>query len=653
MYHNEEAPVISDYEYDTLLELLEKLETKFWVTKKFSQTVWQEVIWSTFQKVAHTRPMISLGNTYNEEDVLDFDTRVKKRLKNETLWDLEYCLEYKFDWLGIELIYKNWEFTQAITRGNGIEWEDVTENIRSIKNIPKTIEYKEYLEVRGEVVMPISVFEKINEKAKKNGTKIFSNPRNAASGSVRMKDASITKDRELQFFGYDLWNFDSYVSEGWYNEYDAVIYSLEKLWFDISSYFVKFSNIQDLARAIHNFWDFKNTIDFEVDGLVLKVNDISLWPEIGFTEHHPRFAIAYKFPAEILTTTILSVDHQVWRTGTITPAANLEAVNIAWAVIRRATLHNYDEVEKLWVKIWDSVFIKRAGEVIPKIISVAVSSDSWEAITPPAICPSCSTEVIKDDTKVRFYCPNKLSCPKQVAEQLIYAIGKWGFNIDWLGERQIEVFLEQWIITDLADIFTLETKQDEILALEWFQETSVHNIVTAIEKVKNTQIDVLLRSLWIAGVGKKTAKNLSVLFVWESDLLNFSHELESIEQIPDIGPEVARNVSEFFRAEKNIILLEKLTTLLEIEYYKKPIIVEWGFFNWKTVCITGSFEYNWEKVSRDSLIEKLEKVWWSFTWSVSKKTDFLLAGEKAGSKLKKATELWVKVLDLEWFYWQI
>lgn len=653
LYHNKETPEISDSEYDALLKKLEVLEEKFWVKNKKSVKVWETVVWSTFEKVAHTRPMISLDNTYNEEDLLDFDTRVKKRIESKELQNLEYCLEYKFDGLWIELIYRNWIFVQAITRGNGIEWEDVTENIKWIKNIPQSIDYSEYLEIRGEVVMPISIFEKINEKAKQQGTKIFSNPRNAASWSVRMKDASITQDRELQFFAYDIGNFHEYVAEKSLKSYNSVIYDLKLLWFDISSYFQKFSNIQWVIHEIHDFSDYKKHIDFEVDGLVLKTNDISLWEEIGFTEHHPRYAIAYKFPAEIFTTTILSVDHQIGRTGTITPAANLEPVNMNWAIIRRATLHNYEEVQKLWVKTWDRVFIKRAGEVIPKIISVAKSTDSWTPIFPPKNCPSCKAPIIKDEDKVRFYCPNHIYCPKQISEQLIYAVGKWWFNIDGMGERQVEVFLEKWIIKNLADIFTLAEKQEHILALEGFQEKSVKNILKAIKKVKNTKIDILLRSLWISWVGKKTAKNLSVLFSEQSDLLNFSHSLDNIEQIDDIGPEVARNISEYFTDTQNRELLQQLTKLLEIEYYKKPIVWDNSFFSWKTVCITGSFEKNWEKVSRDSLIEQLEKAWGAFTGSVSKKTDFLLAGEKAGSKLTKATTLWVEILDLEKFYAKI
>lgn len=656
LYYNHEAPIISDIEYDTLLKLLESLEERYGITQKYSEKVGDDIKESSFEKVAHSRPMISLWNTYNSEDLHDFDTRVKKHL-DEDISDIEYCLEYKFDWLGIELIYKNWVFTQAITRGNWLEWEDVTENIRTISNIPKSISYTEYLEVRGEVVMPISEFNKLNQKGKEDGMKIFSNPRNAASGSVRMKDNTITAQRNLKFFAYDIGNFDAYVENTRPHSYTGVIYNLEKIGFEISSYFESFKNIHTLSQKIENFWDYKSKIDFEVDGLVVKVKDIWLWKQIWFTEHHPKYAIAYKFPAEIFTTSILSVDHQVGRTGTITPAANLETVNIGGANIRRATLHNYEEVQKLDVRIGDRIFIKRAGEVIPKVIAVADPDNSqredYEKISVPPNCPYCDTAIVKDGEKVRYYCPNRISCPKQISEQLIYAVGKSGFNIDGLWVRQIEIFLEEWIIYDLPSIFLLSEKTEAILELEGFKEKSVENLLKGIEKVKKTKIDIVLRSLGIEGVGKKTAKNLSVLFQSESDLLKFDHTLETIEQIPDIGPEVAKNLQEYFSDPKNISLCQKLSELLEIEYYVLPVQSSSSIFSGKTVCITGSFEHNWEKVSRDTLVEQLESLWGKFTSSVSKKTDFLLAGEKSWSKLQKAQDLWVQILNLEQFYWQM
>ena len=649
LYYEKDTPIISDREYDLLFKKLKILEKNFWIKSKVTETVGASFKESSFRKVVHSRPMISLDNTYNEEELRDFDERVLKNLQGEEKKDIkqiEYILEFKFDGLWVELIYKKWKFVQAITRWNGIEWEDVTENVMQIENIPKKINYTDHLEVRGEVVMPISSFEKLNKIAKKEGTKVFSNPRNAASGSLRMKDNRITKERNLKFFAYDLANFEEFRIKEKQNSYFQVIKRLEKLNFEVSSYFEISKNIEGVITKIQNFWDIKKQIDFEIDGLVIKVENINLWKKIGSTEHHPKYAISYKFPAEIFTTKILSVEHQIWKTWTITPVANLEWVNIGGAMIRRATLHNYEEVEDLGVSVGDDVFIKRAGEVIPKIVSVANKSDNGERITPPKKCPSCETEIIKDEEKVRFYCPNMEWCPAQVVEKLIYAVGKQWFNIDGFWEKQVRKFYELGFIQNLADIFEIQKFERDILNLEWFQEKSVNKILTEVEKSKKTHISILLNSLSISWVGKKTSKTLSELFLKEDDLLNFSYSFEELEKLEDIWPEISEKMVEFFNNNKNKELIEKLIFLLDIEYFKKKIIEDTNniFFD-KKVCITGSFE----SYKRDKLIEILEEKWGFFVGTVSKKTDFLLAWEKAGSKLKKAEKLWIKILNLEEF----
>ena len=668
LYYNKETPEISDKEYDDLLKKLEILEQNFsniFEEKKIEKKankVWAELIESTFKKVAHSRPMISLWNTYNEEDLRDFDERVKKNIsphsvspKGREVAQINYTLEFKFDWLWVELIYDNWKLIQAITRWNWVEWEDVTQNIMQINNIPKNIDYFEYLEIRGEVVMPLSSFEKLNKEALKKWEKVFSNPRNAASWSLRMKDNRITKKRELAFFAYDLASPHSFSPKGrevLFDEYSYYkeIKNLEKLWFSITSYFEKCENIWEVIDKIHNFWEVKKSIDFEIDGLVLKVNNKDLWEEIWYTQHHPKYAIAYKFPAEILTTDIISVVHQVWRTGTITPVANLEPINIGWAIIRRATLHNYEECEKLQVWVGDSVFIKRAWEVIPKIIWVAsphlTSPKGRGIISAPINCPSCNTKILKDEEKVRYYCPNNLECFEQIKHKLIYAVGKQWLNIDWFWKAQVELFLKEWFISDLYSIFKLSEKKEEILDLEWFQEKSVNNLLKAIEDKKNINITTLLISLAIPWVGKKTATELSKLFSSRDDLTNFDYNIEQIEELDDIWPEIAKNMLEFFTNSENKILLEKLLNILNIEFYKEKIIENKNnIFYWKKVCITWSFL----DIKRPDLVKSLEKVWWNFVSSVSKNTDFLVAWEKAGSKLKKAEELWIKILNLTEF----
>ncbi|QFR39109.1 NAD-dependent DNA ligase LigA [Candidatus Gracilibacteria bacterium 28_42_T64] len=645
LYYNKEDPIISDFEYDQLFKNLAFLEKKFGIQSMQTSEVGSTLKESTFEKVKHSRPMISLDNTYNEDDLNDFNERVSKL--SDSVGIIDYTLEFKFDGLGVELIYKNGKLVQAITRGNGIEGEDVTENAMQVSNIPKEIEYKDHLEVRGEVVMPISIFNELNEDAKKTGDKVFSNPRNAASGSLRLIDNSVTKKRKLKFFAYDLANFEEFRIKENKTEYFDVIKDIDNLGFETSSYFKKLSGISEVITAVENFGDTKNNIDFEIDGLVLKVNHIDYWKKIGSTEHHPRYAIAYKFPAEIFTTQILSVEHQVGRTGAITPVANLEAVNMGGAIIKRATLHNYEEVESLDVRIGDTVFIKRAGEVIPKIISVVKTGerDNLEKIFPPKFCPSCETEVVKDEGKVRYYCPNDLDCPAKHSEKLAFSVGKQGFNIDGLGERQVEIFLQEGIIHNLVDVFQIENKREEILALEGFKEKAVSNLITGVNNAKDVSIATFLTALGIAGVGKKTAKTLAQLFENKEDLLLFSSSVESLEKLADIGPEIAKNVIEYFGNAAHKRLLEELSGILDISYYKNILLDSDLIFTGKKMCITGSFDI----YKREELAKILEENGGEFMSSVTKKTDFLLAGDKAGSKLKKANDLGVEVVSLNEF----
>jgi DNA ligase (NAD+) len=322
-----------------------------------------------------------------------------------------------------------------------------------------------------------------------------------------------------------------------------------------------------------------------------------------------------------------------------------------WAIIRRATLHNYEEVENLDVRIWDTVFIKRAWEVIPKIISVVKDwfRDNYEKIEPPKFCPSCETEIKKDNDKVRYYCPNDIDCPAKHHEKLAFAVGKWWFNIDWFWVKQVEIFLREWIIHNLVDIFKISEKKNEILELEWFREKSVNNLIEWVEKAKKVDITTLLTALWISWVGKKTAKTLAKLFESEYDLVNFSVNEELIEKLEDIWPEIAKNVINYFNVDSHKRILRELVDILDITYYKEKNIESESIFTAKKMCITWSFEMDWKKISRDELVKKLEDVWGEFVSSVSKNLDYLLAWEKAWSKLEKANKLWVKVIDLTSF----
>lgn len=665
LYYNKETPIISDSEYDELLKRLAFLEETHHIQSSQGEKVGSEVIQSTFSKVAHSRPMISLDNTYNEGDLIEFDERVKKnlvqyQLKYDIYEDqrykdnsldlfqknpLQYTLEYKFDGLWVELIYKNGTLTQALTRGDGFFGEDITQNVKTIQNIPHTLPYPFTWEIRWEVVLPISSFEKINQEALKNGEKVFSNPRNAASGSLRTLDISVTKKRNLKFFAYDFWDFGAFARENNLASYYATILKLQNLGFEISSYFVEAKNIEDIIANINAFWNKKESLDFEIDGLVIKVNDINLWEKIWFTAHHPRYAIAYKFPAQIVTTKVISVEHQIGKTGTITPVANLEPVEIGWVIVKRSTLHNYEEIQNLWVQIWDSVFIKRAWEVIPKVIQVIKEArdGSQSEIKVPTHCPSCQTLLQKDEAKVKLYCPNSSWCREQIKQKMIAAVWKSGLDIDGLGVQQIELFMETWLIEDLWDLFSLVDKKDILLSFPGYKEKSVNNLLKAIQIAKKQKIVNFLVALNIPGVWPQSAKELAQIFESKKDLLDFSYDNEILADLKDIWEETAKNITDFFWDPENKIFLEKILTHIEIEFSQKVV---WGKYAGKKICITGSFEW----YSRDELIEKLENMWWSFASSVSKNTDFLLAGEKAGSKLKKANEFEVPILTLDDFF---
>ncbi|MFA5916630.1 MAG: NAD-dependent DNA ligase LigA [Candidatus Gracilibacteria bacterium] len=703
LYYNKENPVISDFEYDELFKKLVFLEDKFDIKTKATEKVGASVTESTFAKVRHSRPMISLDNTYNEEDLKDFNERVRKFVNNNIVistssvilgldpgisskvenlentkdskllkikaskdisissselidsgsspegqhsskkLQLTYTLEFKFDGLGVELIYKNGKLIQAITRGNGVEGEDITENVMQISNIPKTINYVDDLEVRGEVVLPISSFNKLNAEALETGNKIFANPRNAASGSLRTIDTSVTKKRNLKFFAYDLANFEEFRIKEKKDTYFNVIKDLEKLGFEITSYFKVCNGIEEVIKEIDNFGDTKKTIDFDIDGLVLKVNNISLWNTIGFTEHHPRYAIAYKFPAELVRTQILSIEQSVGRTGTITPVANLMAVNVGGVIVRRATLHNYDEVEKKGVLIGDQVWIKRAGEVIPEVVAPIIESRNGDEIKIeiPLVCPICSGKVVRDDEKIRYYCTNKFQCKAQIEGSLIYSVGKTGLNIDGFGEKQVILFLKKGFINNLVSIFYLKDKKEEILKLEGFKEKSVSNLLEAIEKAKNQSIVSFLTALGIEGVGKKTAKTLAKIFEKKEDLFDFKYTFDDLLRLDDFGPETSESVLEYFTDDSNKETLKKLLEIIDIKFEK--VNLEEGKFAGKRFCVTGSFD----GYTRDQIIEVIEKEGGEFIGSVSKKLDFLIAGKDAGSKLKKANDLGVKVVGLE------
>jgi len=637
LYYNQESPEISDTQFDYIFSLLTSAKAMFEDSEILP--VWSTAR-SSFAKVAHSRAMISLDNTYNATDLRDFDARIA-RILGKNPGEIAYTVECKFDGVGIELIYENGIFTQALTRGDGVHGEDVTQNIRSIANIPGKIDISGTFEIRWEVVMPISSFTEYNQSAQENGEKVFANPRNAASGSVRLLDAEETKKRNLHFYAYDLGNIDSFLEQSDSQKYENMIAQLGKMNFSLSPYFHVCSSIEDVISRIENFWNLRESLDFEIDGLVVKVSDMSLWKAIGFTAHHPRYAIAYKFPAQVAVTKVENIVAQVGRTGTITPVATLTPVALWGVTVSRATLHNYEEIEKLWLTIGDYVYVKRAGEVIPKITGVSHHSGN-PPISAPTHCPSCGTPLQKDPKKVRLYCPNTHDCPEQIFGKMVYSVSKTAMNIDWLGPSQLRLFLEKWWIVNVPDIFRLHEKRTELLEEDGYQEKSVNTLLANIETARHQPLFRFLLALNIPGIGPTSAKTLSKLFTKKEDFLSLPFNEEILTEQKDIGQETAKNILAYFSDERNRAFLEKLLPYMKLDFPQIENTKTWKFSG-KTFCITGTFEW----YSREELKEKIENMWGTFVSSVSKNTDFLFAWEKSGSKLKKAQKLDVQVMGVE------
>jgi DNA ligase (NAD+) len=656
LYHIEEAPIISDTEYDVLFHALARLESDHDMLDRDSPTAQLAILASEqFQKVRHFYPMISLDNTYSVEEVRDFEKRMRNILKEESPEKFPYYIQPKYDGLWLAVIYEYGKLKQAITRGSGVEGEDVTLTTLEIKNLPKEIEWlknNERMEIRWEVMMSRTEFDRLNRERLESWEKPFANPRNCASGSLRQLDPLITRSRKLQFFAYSIPQIEQGFDELFgIKRYQDMMNLILSWWFEREDFPFTFADgIEPLANLLERETSQRREyFDFDIDGMVLKLDDMALWDELGRTEHHPRYAIAYKFPAKQVRTKVISIEHSVWRTGTITPVANLEAVDVGWVVVRRATLHNYDELVKKLVREGDYVFIMRAGEVIPEIVSVLTElrDGSEKIIEIPKLCPICSTKTEQDEGMVAIYCPNP-HCPAKIQGQLEMFVGKQGLNIDGLWVKQIELFLELGWITDFVSVFHLGRHREEFFTLEGYKEKSVNNLLESLEKARHTTLDRVLVALGIPNVGKKTGKILaenifSLRNEWE-ELIDVMNRVtyESLETLYDIGPETARSVIEYI--EENNLLIERLFHELHISIpVKKENIL--GKFSGLAFCVTWSFD----ALSRDEIHELIEQNGGEVRTAVTGKLDYLIVGENAGSKKSKAESLGVKCINLDEF----
>ena len=653
LYYNEDNPIISDMEYDFLIRELKELEQKYPELLEYNKNGENsptEKIGGTasekFSKVRHRVPMLSLSNTYNISEIEDFDKRVKKIILAENIEnnskELEYILELKLDGLSISLIYENGMLVQAVTRGDGQVGEDVTENIREIPTIPKKLKENISLEVRGEIILPISSFNRINQEREDEGEDVFANPRNAASGTIRQLDKTIVAERGLDCYLYYLVNAENY---GIKTHLESIEY-IEKLGFKTTKIFEKYTDFKKLEEAIDKWHDDRKKLDYETDGLVIKVNNFSLYEILGYTTKSPRWAIAYKFPAEQVKTKLMDVTFQVGRTGVITPVAELEAVNLSGSVVKRASLHNFDEIRRKDIKIGDNVIVEKAAEIIPQVVNVVFDDRTGEEIEiqEPANCPVCNSELAHEEGLVALKCHNPL-CPEKVKRQIAYFVSRDAMNISGLGDKIVEKFIELGKIKTIVDIYSLKEYREELENLEKMGQKSVDNLINNIEASKNRDFSKVLYALGIPFVGKFNANLLTKNFKNIENLKNQS--IENLLAVKGIGDKVAIAVNTFLNNENNWKIITNLQNIgLQFAINESDLKeIADNPIKGKNFLATGKLQ----KYKRNDIKDIILSKGGNYLSAVSKNLDFLIAGEKAGSKLEKAEKLGIRVLTEEEF----
>ena len=649
LYYNEDKPLISDMEYDALMRELKQLEQEYPELLENSENSPTKKIGGTasekFSKVRHRTPMLSLSNTYNISEIEDFDKRVKKIISAENIEDnseeLEYILELKLDGLSISLIYENGELVQAVTRGDGQIGEDVTENIREISSIPKKLKDPVSLEVRGEIILPISNFNRINQEREDDGEDVFANPRNAASGTIRQLDKTIVADRGLDCYLYYLVNAENY---GINTHLESIEY-IKNLGFQTTGVFEKYTDFTELEKSIDKWHDKRKTLDYETDGLVIKVNNFSLYETLGYTTKSPRWAIAYKFPAEQVKTKLLDVTFQVGRTGVITPVAELEAVNLSGSVVKRASLHNFDEIRRKDIKIGDNVIVEKAAEIIPQVVNVVFDDRTGKEIEiqEPTNCPVCNSELAHEEGLVALKCHNPL-CPEKVKRQIAYFVSRDAMNISGLGDKIVEKFIELGKIKTIVDIYSLEKYREELENLEKMGQKSVDNLINSIESSKNRDFSKVLYALGIPFVGKFNANLLTKTFKNIENLKN--QPIENLLAVKGIGDKVAVAVNTFLNDENNWKIITDLQNIgLQFAVDETLEKIADNPIKDKNFLATGKLQ----KYKRNDIKDIILSKGGNYLSAVSKNLDFLIAGEKAGSKLEKAEKLGVRVLTEDEF----
>ena len=643
LYYNEDNPIISDMEYDGLLRKLKEMEKEYPALLEIDVSPTEKIggtASNKFSKVEHKVPMLSLSNTYNIAEIEDFDKRVKKIINFSE--KIEYILELKLDGLSISLIYENGNLTRAVTRGDGKIGEDVTENIMEIESIPKKLKEPISLEVRGEIILPIKNFNKINEEREENGEEVFANPRNAASGTIRQLDSTIVSKRGLDCYLYYLVNAENY---GIKTHLESIKF-IEKLGFKTTGIFEEYSDFKTLEKSIEKWRIKREKLDYETDGLVIKINDFSFYETLGYTTKSPRWAIAYKFPAEQVKTRLLDVTFQVGRTGVVTPVAELEAVNLSGSVVKRASLHNFDEIRRKDIKIGDNVIVEKAAEIIPQVVNVVFDDrkGTEKEIKEPESCPACGTKLVKEEGLVALKCLNP-HCPEKIKREISYFVSRDAMNISGLGEKIVEKFIELEKIKTVVDIYFLENYRNELENLEKMGKKSVENLLNSINESKNQDFSKVLYALGIPFVGKFNANLLSKTFK-DIDVLK-EKSVEELLEVKGIGDKAAIAVNTFLNNENNWKIITELKEIgLKFKFEEDELKeVKDNPIKGKNFLATGKLQKYKRNEIKDIILEKGG----NYLSAVSKNLDFLIAGEKAGSKLEKAQNLGIRVLSEDEF----
>jgi DNA ligase (NAD+) len=635
-YYVLDRPSVPDAEYDRLMQELIALEEQYpeFKTKDSpTQRVGGQPL-EAFQKVEHRIPMLSLANAFHEDDLRDFDRRVRQEVGD----DVAYVCELKIDGLAVSVRYEDGYFVQGATRGDGVTGEDITENLKTIRSLPLRLKEAVTLEARGEAYMPKASFERLNEQRKQRGEELFANPRNAAAGSLRQLDPKIAASRHLDLFVYSLAD----AEELGIDSHSAALDYLQMLGFKVNPERRRCANIDEVIRFVNEWHEKRPQLPYEIDGIVIKVDSFEQQEQLGATAKSPRWAIAYKFPAEEVVTKLIGIELNVGRTGVVTPTAILEPVRVAGTTVQRATLHNEDFIREKDIRIGDSVVIKKAGDIIPEVVSVVLDRRTGEEVpfVMPTHCPECGSELVRLEGEVALRCINP-KCLAQIREGLIHFVSRQAMNIEGLGEKVISQLFREGLIHDVADIYRLTKEQ--LINLERMGEKSATNLLGAIEASKQNSLERLLFGLGIRHVGAKAAKVLAEHFETMDRLQNATKE--ELMSIHEVGEKMADSIVTYFAKPEVKELLNELRVYGVNMEYKGPKTPKAGdvdsYFAGKTVVLTGKLE----SLSRNEAKEKIEQLGGKVTGSVSKNTDLVIAGADAGSKLTKAQQLNIEVWD--------